>query len=402
MRPSRRHLLGGALATGLIGLRRAGAATSARRLILVVADGAWDPTFVFDARRGVGDGPFPDEVDGAVEDERSYGEITVSTNLARRPSVTSFFEQWGHRTAVVNGLWTGTLSHWAGMLRVLTGTSDPAAPDLVALVGADRGVGAPLPALDAGGMGRPGPHSLTTVRTGVRGQLAAMVDPSVRYPMADGGDRPEAGLGEADEAAIDRFLAARGSERGAARSAARRVREASDELVPFLSGRRNTLGEDLRMAAELCSSGAAHAALVDSGQPWDTHADAARQHSCWDDTFAALGGLATGLQSRGVLDETLVVVLSDLGRTPWRNAQGGTDHWPYTSAVLFGADVRGGTLLGGTDDGFVGRTADPSTGRPSRAAPDPLLVTNLTAGVLEAVGVEGALPGVAPLRGFRD
>lgn len=403
MRTSRRELLVSLAAGSLVGLRAA-AGEPRKRLIVVVAAGAWDPTFVFDARRGLGDGPFPDEEPevGAIEVEARFGQIRVSTNAVRRPAVTRFFERWSHRTAVVNGLWTGTLSHWAGLLRILTGGSDPAAPDLVARLGASRGDAA-LPALDAAGVGRPGTAALTTIRAGVRGQLAALVDPSLRYPLPGGEPRPSPGLVPADDAAIDRFLKARalGDGRVAARAAGAAIRGEAEAIVAATAGRRRGLAEDLRMAADLCAQGLSHAVLVDSGQSWDTHAEAPRQHGCWDETFAALDLLCGRLEEQGALDDTLVLVVSELGRTPWRNAHDGTDHWPYTSAVLIGADVRGGTLLGGTDDGFVGVTCDPSTGRPSAAAPDPLLVTQLTAGVLEAVGLPDALPGVAPLRGFR-
>jgi uncharacterized protein (DUF1501 family) len=407
MRPSRRDLLVALGATGILGLRPARGADPARRLIVVVANGGWDPTLLLDAKRDRGDGPWVDEDPDDPEDrevERAFGEIAVSTNARKRPAVTAFFERWGHRTAVVNGLWTGTLSHWDGMLRVLTGGSDAAAPDLVARVGAALGGSAPLPALDAAGVGRPGPLSGTTGRTGTRGQLAALVSPVVRYPLPDGGPRPDPGLGADDRAAIDRFLAARGLDpaRSAARERARDLQDHAVDLATQLTGgARRTLGDDLRAVVSLLEGGVVHAALVDSGQLWDTHADAFRQHGSWDSLFRALTGLGEGLETRGMLDDTLVVVLSELGRTPWRNPHRGTDHWPYTSAVLFGADVAGGASLGGTDDGFVGLTCDPRTGRPSGAAADPLRVTNLTAGVLEAVGLPGALPGVEPLRGFR-
>jgi hypothetical protein len=406
MRPSRRDLLIGGAASGLLGLRAASGAPVAKHLIVVVANGGWDPTFLFDARRGLGDGPFVDEDpedDGDVEEERTWGELVVSTNARKRPAVTTFFDAWWQRTAVVNGLWTGTLSHWDGMLRVLTGTSDAAAPDLVARLGAAH-LGLPLPALDAAGVGRAGPFGTTTGRTGVRGQLAALVAPGVRYPRGDGSDRPAAHLDDADRRALDTFFQQRGldRDRSEARARAEQLRERGGELVALLpEGRRRGLGDDLKLAVELCAAGVSQGVLVDSGQHWDTHAGAAQQHQSWNGLFQALHGMATGLETRGMLDDTLVVVVSELGRTPWRNHQAGTDHWPYTSAVLFGADVRGGTLLGGTDDGFVGRTCDPSTGRPAAGAPDPLLVTNLTAGVLEAVGLGDALPGVTPLRGFR-
>lgn len=84
---------------------------------------------------------------------------------------------------------------------------------------------------------------------------------------------------------------------------------------------------------------------------WDTHAD----NFNWlrgalpslDLTYSAL---LEDLESKGLLDETLVVVMSDMGRTPQVNANAGRDHWSYGYSVLFaGAGIRGGTIHGATD-----------------------------------------------------
>ncbi|MCY2964439.1 MAG: DUF1501 domain-containing protein, partial [Planctomycetota bacterium] len=60
--------------------------------------------------------------------------------------------------------------------------------------------------------------------------------------------------------------------------------------------------------------------------------------------------LLEDLEASGLLDETLVVVMSDMGRTPQVNASAGRDHWSFAYSVLFaGAGVRGGTVHGVTD-----------------------------------------------------
>jgi len=56
------------------------------------------------------------------------------------------------------------------------------------------------------------------------------------------------------------------------------------------------------------------------------------------------------LDSRGLLAETLIVLLSEMGRTPRVNASGGRDHWTYCySTFLAGAGIRGGTVCGASD-----------------------------------------------------
>ena len=84
---------------------------------------------------------------------------------------------------------------------------------------------------------------------------------------------------------------------------------------------------------------------------WDTHAD----NFNWlrgalpslDLTYSAL---LDDLDSRGLLAETLVVVMSDMGRTPQVNSSAGRDHWSYAYSVLFaGAGIHGGTVYGASD-----------------------------------------------------
>lgn len=66
-----------------------------------------------------------------------------------------------------------------------------------------------------------------------------------------------------------------------------------------------------------------------------------------DQTYDAL---LEDLAGRGLLDETLVVVMSEMGRTPTVNAAGGRDHWTYCYSVLFaGAGIRGGSVCGASD-----------------------------------------------------
>lgn len=85
---------------------------------------------------------------------------------------------------------------------------------------------------------------------------------------------------------------------------------------------------------------------------WDTHTRnfaIMREYNLpyFDLAFSALLG---DLENRGLLDETLVVVMSEMGRTPKINANAGRDHWTYCySHILAGAGIRGGTVYGASD-----------------------------------------------------
>jgi hypothetical protein len=84
---------------------------------------------------------------------------------------------------------------------------------------------------------------------------------------------------------------------------------------------------------------------------WDTHA----KNFEWlrgalpslDATYSAL---MEDLEYEGLLEETLVVMMSDMGRTPQVNPAAGRDHWSYCYTVVFaGAGIRGGTVCGASD-----------------------------------------------------
>lgn len=92
-----------------------------------------------------------------------------------------------------------------------------------------------------------------------------------------------------------------------------------------------------------------------------------------------------------------MVVLSEMGRTPLKNGGDGRDHWPYTSALLLGAGVRGDQVVSGFDDGYFGAGYDAATGAPGEA---PLSTEHLGATLLALADVDPAehLPAeIAPI-----
>lgn len=85
---------------------------------------------------------------------------------------------------------------------------------------------------------------------------------------------------------------------------------------------------------------------------WDSHAIEAQRLKTvlCPPADQALSALLEDLESRGLLQETLVVVMSEFGRTPRMNGSGGRDHWGHVfSVALAGGGIRGGTVHGASD-----------------------------------------------------
>jgi hypothetical protein len=103
--------------------------------------------------------------------------------------------------------------------------------------------------------------------------------------------------------------------------------------------------------------------LVEAGVPlvtvysvgnrdWDTHSDNFRslKNTLLPVMDRGVSALLEDLDRRGLLDETLVVWMGDMGRTPHINKGAGRDHWSFCySIVMAGGGVRGGRVYGSSD-----------------------------------------------------
>ena len=74
----------------------------------------------------------------------------------------------------------------------------------------------------------------------------------------------------------------------------------------------------------------------------------------------AFTALVTDLEERGLLDETLVIMMGEMGRTPRVNAQAGRDHWSMAQTVIFaGGGTVPGQVIGATDEQAAAPTTEP-------------------------------------------
>jgi Protein of unknown function (DUF1501) len=112
---------------------------------------------------------------------------------------------------------------------------------------------------------------------------------------------------------------------------------------------------------------------------WDSHAMESKRLKTvlCPPADQALSALLEDLDSRGMLHETLVVVMAEFGRTPKFNAAGGRDHWGHVfSVALAGGGIRGGTVHGASDE--IGAYPDAD-----RVSPQ-----DLTATIFHCLGID--------------
>ncbi len=116
---------------------------------------------------------------------------------------------------------------------------------------------------------------------------------------------------------------------------------------------RHRVGQSVLLARRLVESGCrfVSASGYRHGQ-WDTHSkneEILRKNLAplLDQTLSVL---LADLESRGLLDSTVVLVMGEFGRTPTINPQLGRDHWPDCWSLLIGGGgIAGGHVIGASD-----------------------------------------------------
>ena len=114
---------------------------------------------------------------------------------------------------------------------------------------------------------------------------------------------------------------------------------------------RNRFGQSCLLARRLIQAGVRFVTVTDGG--WDTHQNNfnSLKKNRIPPVDKALPQLLADLEEHGMLDSTLVCWLTDFGRTPKINSASGRDHWSTSGfAIMAGAGVPGGQILGATDE----------------------------------------------------
>jgi len=147
---------------------------------------------------------------------------------------------------------------------------------------------------------------------------------------------------------------------------------------------KNAAGMRMLLSRRLVEAGVRFVTMTYGG--WDHHDGIARQmERNLPDFDKAFGALINDLDSRGMLDSTLVIVGTEFGRTPKINPTSGRDHWPKVySTVLAGGGIKRGLVYGESD----------ATG--SEPMTDPVSVENWAATIYSLVGIDHNKTLIAP------
>jgi hypothetical protein len=112
----------------------------------------------------------------------------------------------------------------------------------------------------------------------------------------------------------------------------------------------SSIGQCALLARRLVEAGCRFIG-IDHGS-WDTHTDNFTSHekTLAPPTDRAFSTLVSDLDERGLLDETLVIMMGEMGRTPRINKDAGRDHWSQCqTVVLAGGGIKRGAVVGASD-----------------------------------------------------
>ena len=143
---------------------------------------------------------------------------------------------------------------------------------------------------------------------------------------------------------------------------------------------RNSFGWSLLMARQLVEAGVNLIQVnLGNNETWDTHDNnfPLLRDCLLPPTDQSVSALLDDLDDRGLLDETLIVMVGEMGRTPKINKKlPGRDHWGAVQSVFVaGGGIQGGVIVGASDKDGAYPASDPQ--RPE----------NLAATIYHALGI---------------
>ncbi|MFT5680987.1 MAG: hypothetical protein ACI8RZ_001893 [Myxococcota bacterium] len=396
--------LAAATASGLIlpRLSAASAGDNERKFLFVLASGGWDTSYLFT----------PAFDNSSVDTEPDATTATIDgltfVDSEKRPAVRTFFESYAHRACILNGIEVRSVTHERCEQLLLTGTVG-SADDWPSIIAAQSAYARLMPHLVVYGSAYTNRYTNGVVRIGSNGQLPDLLDGTAL--MRSGIATPRVS-GDVD-AAVDAYVRQRAAAVAAAAGDPGRLGAgygtALDDLAgleqiassltldPVDAGCERDLASDGASVLECFATGLSRCGMIQfdgwCGERWDTHSGNDKQGIHYQQLFSYLERLMADLDSRvgstgaPLSEEVTIVVLSEMGRHPQLNFSGGKDHWTYTSAMLLGAGVTGGQVIGAMDDNFQGSSVDLASGAVSSSGTD-LLPNTLGATLLAMADID--------------
>jgi uncharacterized protein (DUF1501 family) len=355
--------LGFAAPVGLSSLSRADDATAdpapyeGPYYVVFNASGGWDTTYLMDPK-------------GVNEINRLYkeGDILTQGNHRLAPNAEhiqaglsneDFFKKYGDDLLVLNGLDYSVNNHSPCSRYMATGKLDSLAyPTSAALVAACKGPEVPLAFLTFGNYSATG-NLVAMARVPYLNSLTRLanadgVHGNARSPYHDDfvTDRIERALEEQLQARVSKVRLPRVERSQSMLYAAQINSKALQRVTPYIpkSSPRERLSQQADIALASFKAGVCVSANLSIGQ-FDSHANNdPDQMKLIPEFLAGIDYLVTKSEELQIRDKLVVIIQSEMGRTPNYNKGNGKDHWSIGSIMFMGCGIQGNRVVGATDE----------------------------------------------------
>jgi hypothetical protein len=332
------------------------------------ASGGWDTTYLMDPK-------------GINEMNRLYkeGDILTQGNHKYAPtkahaqggmSNEDFYKEFGNELLVVNGIDYAINNHSPGARYMATGKLDSLAyPTFAALVAACKGPTCPISFLTFGNYSNTG-NLVAMSRINYLPSLqkfaqADCIEGNARSPYHDSFvmDRIERTLKEQSEAAVSKTVLPRIERAENMLYTAQLNSKALQRVAPFIpkTSPKERMSQQVEIALASFKAGVCVSANLTIGQ-FDSHANNdVDQMKLIPEFLAGIAYLMRRAEELQIREKIVVVVQSEMGRTPTYNKGNGKDHWSIGSIMFMGQGIRGNRVIGATDDKQMSVPVDVNT-----------------------------------------
>jgi hypothetical protein len=321
------------------------------------ASGGWDTTYLMDPK-GVGDINRLYK-EGDILTQGNHKFAPTAAHMKAGMSNEDFFAEFGSELLVMNGIDYSINNHAPGARYMATGKLDSLAyPTFAALVAACKGPTCPLAFLTFGNYSNTG-NLVAMSRIPYLPSLqkvanADSIEGNLKSPYHDDFvvDRIERALKDQTDATVSRTVLPRIERAENMLYAAQLNSKSLGRVTPYIPAKipKERLSQQVEIALASFKAGVCVSANLTIGQ-FDSHANNdIDQMTLIPEFLAGIAYLMKRAEELKIREKIVVVVQSEMGRTPTYNKGHGKDHWSIGSIMFMGAGIRGNRVIGATDE----------------------------------------------------
>ncbi len=324
--------------------------------IVFNASGGWDTTYLMDPKGAEGINRL--YTAGDIQTVGAHRFAPNAKHIQQGLSNEAFFAKYGAELRVLNGLDLSVNNHTPCERYMATGKLDSLAyPTFAALVAACHGSEAPLAFLTFGNYSATGnlvPMSrvpyLQSLKLLAKADSVEGID---QHPYHDPfvSDRIERTLQQQFEARVSAARLPRVERSQNMLYAAQVNSQALQRVVPFIpdSPAKERIAQQADIALAAFKAGVCISANLSIGQ-FDSHNNNdVDQMKLIPELLAGIDYTLQRAEELQIRDKLVVIMQSEMGRTPTYNNGNGKDHWSIGSIMFLGPGIAGNRVLGATD-----------------------------------------------------